>query len=137
MSYIKHGHVDRFVFRMLAHGEQLKSEIPKKFPNLPQNKIAILLNVFQFHTIATTVFAHQRSKNGGILSENCLKKIEKEFGVKVDLLALGAKLEHELFGGLMIQEEVDEVPEEKFSDPNKMRDLIIKFLIDFKDFCSW
>ena len=134
MSYIKHGHIDKFVFRMLAHIDQLKLEIPKKFPNLSQNKITMLLNLCQFHTIARTVYAHQQNKNG-ILSKNCLKKIEKEFGFKIDILALGAKLEYETFGGLMIQGKADEDLEEKLSDPNKLRDLIIKFLIDVRD-CS-
>ena len=130
MNYIKHGNIDRLLKRTFVHIERLKRSVASKFPNLNQQKVVMLLDVFRARLVTTAAYANGRSQKS-ILSNTAIERLEQFLGVNIDLIAQIAKIEHQLFGGLCDNTHSSDDPREKISDPVRLKQFVLQQVDEF------
>merc|ERR1712038_1141141 len=87
--------------------------------------VSMLFGACRLRTLETVAYAHQRSKQV-ILSQKYINTLERKIGVSIHLLAEMAKLEHDLFGGICENADLQHRDtREKLSDPQRLRSFIL------------
>jgi len=99
ISYLKHNSLDRFVERCLTHMRSLTKLAPQRFSTLPLDRVLVLFGVMQMRLLATTALVHENN-NGRVLFDDCVKGIENLLKINTKDLAMLARTEQEVFGGV-------------------------------------